>query len=104
MVASGTVVGTGFTDQIQSNKHKVFTFDMPSARDVIIRITYKDYGSATGITTLEEPVTLTTADIKSGGGDTTAVVIPIAVVVLVLIWYLRKRGKNKVKIDVSKYK
>jgi len=104
MLANGNMVGTSFTDQIKSNKHKVFRFDMPLVNNVVIKITYKDYGSETGITTIEEPIALDTTETKANGGDGIVAIVPVVLIVLALIWYLRRRGKNNVKIDVSKYK
>lgn len=104
MVASGNVVGTGFTDQIKSNKHKVFRFDMPSEKNVLIRITYKDYGSETGVETIEESVTLSAIETNTSGTNVTAIIVPVVIVVLFLVWYLRRRSKSNIKIDVSKYK
>lgn len=103
MLAGGQVVGSGFTDQIQANKHKVFRFDLPTEKEVIIRMTYKDYESEGGAKTIEEPITLRGSE-TSGSGDGTGILVPVVIVVLVLLWWWRRRGKNKVKIDVSKYK
>ncbi len=98
------VFGTGFTDTIKPNKHKVFRFDMPMSRDIVIKMSYKDYGTEGGETSVTHNYTFSESDLVRNGGDGTGMLVFVAIVVLLLLWWLRKRGKDKVKIDVSKYK
>jgi hypothetical protein len=103
-LANGIVFGTGFTDQIKANKHKVFRFDMPSESQVLVRISYKDYGEASGTKTVEEPITLNVKEVVSGGSSPVPGILLFVAVLVVLFWYLRRRKRNGIKIDVSKYK
>ena len=104
ILVNGEIFGTSFTDQIKSNKHKVFRFDLPAQTDVVVRATYKDYDSVSGVSIVEEPIALEADQIAGDGGDPTGAVVVIVVVVIVVFWYLRRRGSAREKIDVSKYK
>jgi len=102
--AGGQIVGTGFTDQIKANKHKVFRFDVPSSSEVIVTMAYKDYDSPDGVKTIQETITLSKSEIAGGGDGMVPTVVVLVVVVLVALWYLRRKKNSQMKIDVSKYK
>jgi|GEM_PF-1431936 len=103
LLVGGTLAGSSFTDQIKANKHKVFRFDMPQSKDAVVRITYKDYGAAGGLATIEENVAFASSEVNGGGGSGTGIVV-LLVIVLVILWYWRHKKKGAIKIDISRYK
>jgi hypothetical protein len=103
-LSNGEVFGTGFTDKIKPNKHKVFRFDLPSDTAVTIRATYKDYETDGGFETTEETINLDKSDLAANGGDSSVMIIGAVIVGVVVFWWWKKRKDSNVKIDVSKYK
>jgi VCBS repeat-containing protein len=105
VLSDGEAFGTGYTDKIKPNKHKVFRFDIPSNQEVLVRMSYKDYEAEGGEVIVEESVTFEKAEIaEKGGFPVGTVIIVVLIVVVVLVWWLKRRSKNNVRIDVSKYK
>ncbi len=104
LTLDGEVLATSFTDQIKSNKHKVFRFDLPRQTHIVARLTYKDYKSASGIGVVEETITLKADQIAKNGTDLTGVAVVVVVLIIAAVWYLRRRSKRKERIDISKYK
>ncbi len=104
LLQDGEGIGTGFTDSIKPNKHKVFRFDLPTKTNLVARISYKDYEAEAGESFVEENILLDKEDISMPAPDMTGVVILLIVVAAVIVWYMRKRSGDKQKIDVSKYK
>ena len=103
VISGGDVFGTGYTDNIRPNKHKVFRFDIPESQEILVRMSYKDYEAEGSETVIEESVTFENAEIAKPESDPTGMIVLVLVIVFVLFWWLRRRGKNNVKIDVSKY-
>jgi hypothetical protein len=104
VISNGNVFGTGYTDKIKPNKHKVFRFDIPETQDIIVRMSYKDYEAVGEVQIIEDSVTFEKAEISQNGGDPIGSIVIVLVIIVLIIWWLRRRSKNKVKIDVSKYK
>lgn len=104
MLQGGEEFGTGFTDNIKPNKHKVFRFDLPTQTDIVVRFSYKDYDSPEGMATGEESIRLEQNQITKPAPDMTGGIVVLVLAVLAAVWYLRKRGKEKREIDISKYK
>jgi len=102
--SGGKLFGTGYTDKIRPNRHKVFRFGLPDSTDVIIRISHKDYSSESDEIVNEERIAFESSEIAQEEGDGTwALLVLFAIGVIVLVLW-RRRSQNKVKIDVSKYK
>lgn len=102
--SNGADLGTGFTDKIKPNKHKVFRFDIPTTTEVRVEMSYKDYRSEEGEVVVEERVSLKESDIRYESADPTGGLVVLLIVAAVAYWYWRGRSKRRVNIDVSKYK
>jgi hypothetical protein len=96
--------GSGFTDTIKPNKHKVFRFDMPTSRDITIRMSYKDYATDGGEKVVEQTHTFSESEVAPPAGDGTGMMVVLVLVALAFLWWWRKRGMDRIKIDISKYK
>lgn len=99
----GSLIGTEFTDKIKPDKHKIFRFDLPSNPELRVKVTFKDFESASGLSTIEDTISLNPSDLRQEGGDGTAAYVIIIVILVVGFWYWRKRGSSKIDIDVSKF-
>jgi len=104
LLQNGEEIGTGFTDTIKPNKHKIFRFDLPTKTDLMVRMSYKDYEAEAEERIVEENIVLEKGDITLPAPDMTGGIVFLVIVVAVFIWYMRRRSGEKQKIDVSKYK
>jgi hypothetical protein len=102
-LSRGVVFGTGFTDKIKPNKHKVFRFDMPTDANVLLRITYKDYTNGNGTTTVEESMTLDKTKLAKAADGSGGMMMLLVVLIAAALIYWKRKGK-KIEIDVSKYR
>jgi len=104
VLSGGEVFGTGFTDKIKPNKHKVFRFDLPAEQAVTVRMTYKDYEAEGGELEVLETITLDKDEIMPSDEFPVASVIIGMLILGAILWYVFRRKKNDVKIDVEKYR
>ncbi|MBN2518717.1 MAG: COG1361 S-layer family protein [Candidatus Altiarchaeota archaeon] len=103
LLQDGAVIGTGFTDKIKPDKHKVFRFDLPSKPELTVKATFKDFDSESGVSIIEETISLDPSDLKQNGGDGTAGILLVLAIAVIGFWYWRKKSGKKVNIDVSKF-
>ncbi len=102
-LSGGSVFGTGFTDKIKPNKHKVFRFDMPADAGVLVRTTYKDYANGNGTTTVEEMMTLDKTKLAKAADGSSGMILLLVILAIGAVVYWKRKGK-RIDIDVSKYR